>query len=71
MASDTVLQRPGAFSATQLSGPIVVLLVLIMLVVPLPPIAISFLFALNISAGLVILAASLYIHSPEIGRAHV
>jgi flagellar biosynthesis protein FlhA len=64
MASDTVLPRPGAFSATQLSGPIVVLLVLIMLVVPLPPIAISFLFALNISAGLVILAASLYIHSP-------
>ena len=64
MASDTALPRPGAFSATQLSGPIVVLLVLVMLVVPLPPIAISFLFALNISAGLVILAASLYIHSP-------
>ena len=41
-----------------------VLLVLVMLVVPLPPLAISFLFALNIAAGLVILAASLYIHSP-------
>jgi flagellar biosynthesis protein FlhA len=52
------------FSATQLSGPIVVLLVLIMLVVPLPPIAISFLFALNIAAGLVILGVSLYILSP-------
>ena len=64
MASDTALPRPGVFSATQLSGPIVVLLVLIMLVVPLPPIAISFLFALNIAAGLVILAASLYILSP-------
>jgi flagellar biosynthesis protein FlhA len=64
MASDTALPRPGAFSATQLAGPIVVLLVLIMLVVPLPPIAISFLFALNIAAGLVILAASLYILSP-------
>ncbi|HEY1858039.1 flagellar biosynthesis protein FlhA [Acidocella sp.] len=64
MASDTTLPRPGAFSATQLSGPIVVLLVLIMLVVPLPPLAISFLFALNIAAGLVILAVSLYIHSP-------
>ncbi|HTJ88560.1 MAG TPA: flagellar biosynthesis protein FlhA [Acidocella sp.] len=64
MASDTTQPRPGTFSATQLSGPIVVLLVLIMLVVPLPPIAISFLFALNIAAGLVILAASLYIHSP-------
>jgi flagellar biosynthesis protein FlhA len=64
MASDTALPRPKTFSATQLSGPIVVLLVLIMLVVPLPPLAISFLFALNIAAGLVILAASLYIHSP-------
>jgi flagellar biosynthesis protein FlhA len=51
-------------SAGELSGPIVILLVLVMLVVPLPPAAISFLFALNISAGLVILGASLYIGSP-------
>ncbi len=64
MADAAVQPRPGALSATQLSGPIVVLLVLVMLVMPLPPIAISFLFALNIAAGLVILAASLYIHSP-------
>ncbi len=58
------MPRPGSLSATQLSGPIVILLVLVMLVVPLPPAAISFLFALNISAGLVILGASLYIPSP-------
>jgi flagellar biosynthesis protein FlhA len=64
MADAAALPRPGAFSATQLSGPFVVLLVLAMLVLPLPPMAISFLFALNIAAGLVILAASLYIHSP-------
>jgi flagellar biosynthesis protein FlhA len=51
-------------TAGELSGPIVILLVLVMLVVPLPPAAISFLFALNISAGLVILGASLYIASP-------
>jgi len=61
--ADVMLQRPGSLSATQLSGPIVILLVLVMLVVPLPPAAISFLFALNISAGLVILGASLYIPS--------
>jgi flagellar biosynthesis protein FlhA len=65
MAEVSVLPRPGALSATQLSGPIVILLVLTMLVVPLPPAAISFLFALNISAGLVILGASLYIPSPS------
>jgi flagellar biosynthesis protein FlhA len=65
MAEALPLPRPGALSATQLSGPIVILLVLCMLVVPLPPAAISFLFALNISAGLVILGASLYIPSPS------
>jgi flagellar biosynthesis protein FlhA len=65
MADTLALPRaPGALSFTQLSGPIVILLVLVMLVVPLPPAAISFLFALNISAGLVILGASLYIPSP-------
>jgi flagellar biosynthesis protein FlhA len=65
MADAAVLPRPGSLSATQLSGPIMILLVLAMLVVPLPPAAISFLFALNISAGLVILGASLYIPSPS------
>jgi flagellar biosynthesis protein FlhA len=64
MAEAVVLRRPGRLSASELSGPIVILLVLVMLVVPLPPAAISFLFALNISAGLVILGASLYITSP-------
>lgn len=54
-----------AITLTQLSGPVVILLVLVMLAVPLPPPAISFLFALNISAGLVILGASLYIPSPS------
>ncbi|MGE4481067.1 flagellar biosynthesis protein FlhA [Acidocella sp.] len=64
MADALSLTRPRAFSLTQLSGPLVILLVLVMLAVPLPPPAISFLFALNISAGLVILGASLYIPSP-------
>jgi flagellar biosynthesis protein FlhA len=64
MADAVALPRASAFSLTQLSGPIVIVLILVMLVVPLPPAAISFLFALNISAGLVILGASLYIPSP-------
>jgi flagellar biosynthesis protein FlhA len=64
MADTLALPRAGTFSLTQLSGPLVILMVLVMLVVPLPPAAISFLFALNISAGLVILGASLYVPSP-------
>jgi flagellar biosynthesis protein FlhA len=64
MADAAILQQRPALNATQLAGPIVILLVLVMLVMPLPPVAISFLFALNIAAGLVILAASLYVHSP-------
>jgi flagellar biosynthesis protein FlhA len=64
MAEAAILPRASALSATQLAGPTVILLVLVMLVMPLPPMLISFLFALNIAAGLVILAASLYVHSP-------
>lgn len=47
-----------------LVGPLAILLVMAMIVVPLPAFSISFLFALNISAGLVILATSLYITAP-------
>ncbi|MDE2458522.1 MAG: flagellar biosynthesis protein FlhA [Rhodospirillales bacterium] len=65
MADTLALARPRAFSLSQLSGPLVILMVLVMLAIPLPGPAISFLFALNISAGLVILAASLYIPSPS------
>lgn len=64
MADTAAAPRPGLLSLGQLSGPAIILMVLVMLAVPLPPAAISFLFALNISAGLVILGASLYIGSP-------
>ncbi|EKM99659.1 MULTISPECIES: flagellar biosynthesis protein FlhA [Acidocella] len=64
MADASAAPRPGLLSPSQLSGPAIILMVLVMLAAPLPPAAISFLFALNISAGLVILGASLYIGSP-------
>ncbi|WP_298286183.1 FHIPEP family type III secretion protein [Acidocella sp.] len=52
-------------SISQLAGPAIVLVVLAMLVVPLPGVVISFLFALNIAIGLVVLSASLYVESPS------
>ncbi|MCB8874917.1 flagellar biosynthesis protein FlhA [Acidisoma silvae] len=64
MNEAALARAPRRITLSDLSGPIVILLILAMLVVPLPPVAISFLFALNISTGLVILAASLYIASP-------
>ncbi|HEX7326815.1 MAG TPA: flagellar biosynthesis protein FlhA [Rhodanobacteraceae bacterium] len=54
----------GGLRAPALVGPVAILLVMAMIVVPLPAFAISFLFALNIAAGLVILATSLYITKP-------
>ncbi|WP_026439908.1 flagellar biosynthesis protein FlhA [Acidocella facilis] len=64
MAEAAALSGFPKLNAAQFAGPILVLLILVMLVVPLPPAAISLLFAINISAGLVILGASLYIASP-------
>ena len=65
MANALTTNRPRTLRLGHFAGPVVILLVLVMLAVPLPPMAISFLFAINISAGLVILAASLYIPSPS------
>jgi len=65
MVESLTLRPVRRIALAELAGPIIILLVLVMLVVPLPPAAISFLFALNISAGLVILAASLYVSSPS------
>lgn len=48
----------------RLAAPIVVAAVIGMLVVPLSPAAISLMFALNISSGLVILAAAIYVPQP-------
>lgn len=51
---------PGRLLARS-AGPLIIAAVLVMLIVPLSPTAISLAFALNISAGLVILGASIYI----------
>ncbi len=62
--AEAASQRSGLIRPVAIVGPAVILLVLAMIVVPLPAPLISFLFALNISAGLVILAASIYILAP-------
>ncbi|HTU54268.1 MAG TPA: flagellar biosynthesis protein FlhA [Acetobacteraceae bacterium] len=55
---------PAANLASRMVAPITVAAVLVMLIVPLSPTAISMMFALNISAGLVIVAAAMYVQQP-------
>ena len=50
--------------ASRAAAPVMVAAVLVMLIIPLSPMAISLMFALNISAGLVILAAAMYVQQP-------
>lgn len=53
--------RPMTSITSRMAGPIIVGAILAMLIVPLSPVVISLMFALNISAGLVILAAAIYV----------
>ena len=63
--SATVAEPParqsGAVLAGRLAGPMILAAILLMLIVPLSPLVISLMFAMNISAGLVILASAIYI----------
>lgn len=54
---------PGSL-ASRAAGPLLVATVLVMLIVPLSPAAISFAFALNIAIGLLVLAAAIYVQKP-------
>ncbi len=55
------LAVPPPSLTARLAGPAIVGAVLTMLIVPLSPLAISLMFAVNISAGLVILVAAIYV----------
>lgn len=55
-----VALRPASITS-RMAGPIIIGAVLTMLIVPLSPMAISLMFALNISASLVILVAAIYV----------
>lgn len=61
----TAVAGPGNSLMSRLAAPVILAAVLVMLIVPLSPVAISLMFALNISIGLVMLAAAIYIPQPS------
>jgi flagellar biosynthesis protein FlhA len=64
-ATDGRSPAPATNLASRVAAPVMVAAVLVMLIVPLSPTAISLMFALNISTGLVILAAAMYVQQPS------
>lgn len=64
MMADAAVPEGRSSLASRMAAPLVVAAVIAMLVVPLSPAAISFMFALNISTGMVILAAAIYVPQP-------
>ena len=59
--AEPLARQSGAALAGRLAGPMILAAILLMLIVPLSPLVISLMFAMNISAGLVILASAIYI----------
>ncbi|MGV3593035.1 MAG: flagellar biosynthesis protein FlhA, partial [Gammaproteobacteria bacterium] len=68
MATPTRATLPGtSLSLSALNGlgtPVIVILLLTMMVLPLPPFMLDFLFTFNIALSLIILLASVYIRKP-------
>ncbi|HEU5284839.1 MAG TPA: flagellar biosynthesis protein FlhA, partial [Burkholderiales bacterium] len=60
-APATALARPGL---RQMAGPLLILMILAMMVLPLPPIALDLLFSFNIAMSMLVLLLALYVFRP-------
>ena len=58
---DTALPRPVA---AQLAGPLLIVMILAMMVLPLPPFALDLLFTFNIAMSMLVLLVALYVLKP-------
>jgi len=69
MASGNSLTSPAAFMGIDwrligLGAPLLVIMLLAMMILPLPPFLLDFLFTFNIALSLIILLVAVYIHRP-------
>jgi flagellar biosynthesis protein FlhA len=60
-AQAAALPRPGM---RQMAGPLLIVMILAMMVLPLPPIALDLLFTFNIAMSMMVLLVSLYVFKP-------
>ena len=61
MAEAQALARPGM---RQMAGPLLIVMILAMMVLPLPPIALDLLFTFNIAISMMVLLVALYVFKP-------
>jgi flagellar biosynthesis protein FlhA len=58
------MKLPGGVSMTKLAGPILIIMILGMMILPLPPILLDLLFTFNIALAMIVLLVSLYTTKP-------
>ncbi len=58
------MNLPGGLSMTKLAGPILIIMILGMMILPLPPILLDLLFTFNIALAMIVLLVSLYTTKP-------
>jgi flagellar biosynthesis protein FlhA len=58
------MKLPGGLSLTKLAGPILIIMILGMMILPLPPILLDLLFTFNIALAMIVLLVSLYTTKP-------
>jgi len=63
-AQAEALNFEGGMSLSRLAGPVLVILILAMMILPLPPILLDLLFTFNIALSMIVLLVSLYTRKP-------
>jgi len=58
------MNLPGGLSMAKLAGPILIIMILGMMILPLPPILLDLLFTFNIALAMIVLLVSLYTTKP-------
>jgi len=58
------MKLPGGLGLTKLAGPILIIMILGMMILPLPPILLDLLFTFNIALAMIVLLVSLYTTKP-------
>lgn len=58
------MNLPGGLSMSKLAGPILIIMILGMMILPLPPILLDLLFTFNIALAMIVLLVSLYTTKP-------
>ncbi|MDD5241230.1 MAG: flagellar biosynthesis protein FlhA [Sulfuricella sp.] len=58
------VRLPGGLSLTKLAGPVLIIMILGMMILPLPPILLDLLFTFNIALAMIVLLVSLYTTKP-------